>query len=86
MKKDVFTQIALWAVAVLLFLNLAVMLLEPKTVFAEKDPAAAGIGRYQVSAWGAYTGGTTHHYGYYVVDTVTGKIFDKGMEEHKQTE
>jgi hypothetical protein len=82
MKKDTLTLIGLWAVAALLFFNLFATLDEPKAALAQKDTPV--LGRYQVSAWGSYTGGTTCHFGYYVVDTVTGKIIDKVLEEHKQ--
>jgi hypothetical protein len=40
------------------------------------------IGRYQLSSWAAYSGERIHHSGYYVLDTVTGKIVDRGHEIH----
>lgn len=49
---------------------------------AGAEPEQKSIGRYQVSAWGAYSGERVHHSGYYVLDTVTGKIVDRGHEVH----
>jgi hypothetical protein len=49
---------------------------------ADAEQEQNGIGRYQVSAWGAYSGERVHHSGYYVVDTVTGKIVDRGHSTH----
>lgn len=43
---------------------------------------AGAIGRYQISAWASYSGERVHHSGYYVLDTVTGKIVDSGHEIH----
>jgi hypothetical protein len=40
------------------------------------------IGRYQISAWASYAGAKVHHSGYYVLDTVTGKVVDRGHEIH----
>lgn len=40
------------------------------------------IGRYQISAWASYSGARVHHSGYYVLDTVTGKVVDQGHEIH----
>ncbi len=40
------------------------------------------IGRYQLSAWASYSGSRVHHCGYYVLDTVTGRIVDRGHEIH----
>lgn len=86
MKKNTLMLMGILAVAFLLFLNLAALILEPAMVFAQKDADPAARGRYQISSWAAYTGGTTCHYGYYVVDTMSGKIVDKLLEEHKQSD
>ena len=48
----------------------------------EADTEALQTGQYQVSAWASYSGARIHHSGYYVIDTVTGKIVDKGHEIH----
>lgn len=40
------------------------------------------IGRYQISAWASYAGAKVHHSGYYVLDTITGKVVDSGHEIH----
>ncbi|MBN2107560.1 MAG: hypothetical protein JW832_09035 [Deltaproteobacteria bacterium] len=84
MKSTVVTTFGLWAIAVLLFFNLFVFLLEANTASAQKG--ASAIGRYQVSSWALSTGGTSHYTGYYVIDTTTGRITDKATEVHKQGE
>lgn len=84
MKINISAVIGIWLIAIMLILNFLSTLFEPRTVLAQKDTSP--VGRYQVSAWAASTGGTTHHDGYFIIDTVTGKVFDKGMEEHKHTE
>lgn len=84
MKTNVLSTIGLWAIIILLFLNLFVTLFEPKTASAERDTNPSG--RYQISSWALSTGGTSHYTGYYVIDTATGKIFDKRSEVHKQGE
>ncbi len=78
--KDIAALIGLWAVAALLMLNLAATLMGPKSVLAQRDET--GPGRYQIAAWASYTGGTTDRHGYYIIDTVTGRIFDKAVEEY----
>jgi hypothetical protein len=83
MKLNLFAVMGIWLIAIMLIVNFLTTMLEPRTVFAQKDTAT--VGRYQVSAWAAYSGGSTHHYGYYIIDTTTGKVFDKTMEEHIQT-
>lgn len=40
------------------------------------------VGRYQISSWASYAGGRVHHSGYYILDTVTGKVVDRGHEIH----
>ena len=40
------------------------------------------IGRYQISSWGAYSGAEVSHSGYYIVDTTTGRVVDRGNEIH----
>jgi hypothetical protein len=40
------------------------------------------IGRYQISSWASYSGERIHHSGYYVLDTVTGKVVDSEHEIH----
>lgn len=65
---------------VLLSLSLASNIITAKSAMAEKGQDQ--IGRYQVSAWASYSGSRVHHSGYYVVDTVTGKIVEKGHEIH----
>jgi hypothetical protein len=78
MKVDRFTKVILFIIAALLFLNFAQSLLASKPVLAVSENNA--IGRYQISSWAAYGGALIQHNGYYVVDTVTGKIVDKHSE------
>lgn len=40
------------------------------------------IGRYQISSWASYSGERVHHSGYYILDTMTGKVVDRGHEIH----
>lgn len=69
------------AVGVVLGIILAVaaLALRPISVHATSGGA---VGRYQISAWASYSGARVHHSGYYVLDTVTGKVVDKGHEIH----
>ena len=80
MKTDLFTKVALSVIAVLLFLNLLTGLFSSTPVTAEQQNAQ--IDRYQISAWASPIGTYGHHAGYFIVDTTTGKIFDKGEEVH----
>ncbi len=78
MKVDRFTKVILCIIAALLFLNLAQGLLASKPVLAVSENNA--IGRYQISSWAAYGGALMQHNGYYVIDTLTGKIVDRHSE------
>ena len=49
---------------------------------ADAGKEDSGIGRYQISSWAAFSGERVHHSGYYIVDTMTGKVVDKGHEVH----
>jgi hypothetical protein len=80
MKVDRFTKVILCIIAALLFLNFAQSLLASKPVSAASENDV--MGRYQISAWAAYGGALVQHNGYYVVDTLTGKIVDKYAEVH----
>jgi len=59
-------------------LTLSLLSLQPARVLATGPEA----GRYQISAWASYAGERVHHSGYYILDTVTGKVVDKGHEIH----
>jgi len=59
-------------------LTLVIMNLQPGRVLA----GSPEVGRYQISAWASYSGERVHHSGYYIVDTVTGKVVDRGHEIH----
>ncbi len=78
MRVDRITKILLVLIAILLAANLF------SGVFST-DRATAGsgeIGRYQIAAWAAQSGSYTHHSGYYVLDTVTGKVVASKSEVH----
>jgi len=83
MKSDLFTKVVLAAIAVLLFLNLFPGLFSTRPATAE--PQADRVNRYQISAWASPIGTFGHHSGYYVIDTVTGKLTDKHEEVHTIT-
>ena len=78
MKTDTVTRTFLLVIAVLLFLNLVAGFLPVGIAVAQKGE----IGRYQVSAWAAQAGSYTHHNGYYIIDTTTGKVIDSKSEVH----
>ncbi|UCE80087.1 MAG: hypothetical protein JSV13_05515 [Nitrospiraceae bacterium] len=80
MKGDVMTKALLIIVAMLL--GVALMLYGGSTQSVTAQEGKTQIGRYQISAWAAQAGARTHHAGYYVLDTVTGKIIDRGAEVH----
>jgi len=46
------------------------------------EPEKENVGRYEIAAWGAHSGARLHASGYYVLDTATGKIVDKGHETY----
>ncbi|OHB33934.1 MAG: hypothetical protein A2X84_05790 [Desulfuromonadaceae bacterium GWC2_58_13] len=50
--------------------------------WATAEPEESVVGRYQISAWSSYSGGRVHHSGYYVIDTTTGEVKDRGHEIH----
>jgi membrane associated rhomboid family serine protease len=80
MKTDKFNKVMLCLIAVLLFLNLVSGLFSLRPATAEQ---AGPVNRFQISAWastaGLYGG---HHSGYYVLDTMTGKVVGEKEESH----
>lgn len=52
------------------------------SVLAGGDSPQSEIGRYQLSAWASFSGGRVYHSGYYILDSSTGKVVDKGHEVH----
>ena len=73
MKVDRITKVVLWIVAVLLFLNLGYSFLSSRPALA--TAGTEEIGRYMIAAWGSQgADATVSHSGYYVLDTVTGKV------------
>jgi hypothetical protein len=84
MKTDRFTKVLLFMIAALLLLNLLYghfNLKEANSVNGNEE-----IGRYQVAAWAAQSGVYTHHSGYFIIDTTTGKVFDSKAEIHTSKE
>jgi hypothetical protein len=49
-------------------------------------PVTDKVKRYQISGWAAQISTGYHHSGYYVVDTVTGKVVDRKSEAHSSKE
>lgn len=80
MRRDVLTKTLFIIVAILLVAVLLQNGAGTKTATAEESKMQ--VGRYQIAAWAAQAGARTHHNGYYVLDTVTGKIIDSGAEVH----
>ena len=81
--RDLFTKVALSAIAVLLFLNLMSVLFATRPATAQQQGSPTG--RYQISAWASSIGTYGHHSGYYVVDTTTGKVVAKEEDVHTIT-
>ena len=77
MKKNILITFGLWAVAILLLLNLVTAVLQPVSVFAQNENT---IGRYQISAWASPSKGSIQFAGYYVIDTTTGKVINQQTE------
>lgn len=92
MKFDKFIKIILGLIAVLLFINLISGHLSSQPVQAEQNSElqrryeisySEGIGRYQITSWAAQTRSAGfHHSGYYILDTVTGKVVGEKNEVH----
>ena len=80
MKTDYYNKFFLFIIAVLLLVNFL------HGAFSTNNAIAANnsekIGRYQISAWAAQISTGYHHSGYYVLDTVTGKVVESKSEIH----
>jgi hypothetical protein len=82
MKADRLTKVVLWMAAILLFLNLAHSFLSSKPALATTGNEE--IGRYMIAAWGSQGAqATASHTGYYILDTVTGKVVASHAEEFR---
>ena len=81
MKKNVWMKITVTILTVLAITVAGIWLLGSRTT-AEAEPEAGQVGRYQIAAWGAHSGARVHASGYFVLDTVTGKVVDKGHDIH----
>jgi hypothetical protein len=82
MKIDGWLKAALWIIAVMLVLNFAhrILIARPAQAIGTADQ----IGRYQITAWSSYTGGVSYHSGYYILDTVTGKVVGAQVDAHQR--
>lgn len=80
MRNDLLIKMLLGIIAVFLFILIVQGLTGTAPAVAENG--GKDIGRYQISAWAAQAGSLTHHAGYYIVDTVTGKVVDSKSEIH----
>ncbi len=74
MKPDSFTKAVLLMIAFFLFLNLMTGFIGSKQ--AQAVPDNSGRGRYEISSWAAYIGTYGLHSGYYILDTVSGKVVE----------
>jgi hypothetical protein len=84
MKIDRSTKIILGIIALLLFLNFAQNLFGSKQVLAVPENDVPG--RYQITSWAAHGGGFILHEGYYVLDTMTGKVVGSHEKMHTRAE
>jgi hypothetical protein len=84
MKKNLLYKFLLSIVAVLLLLNFTHGMFSSGA--AEADKGNEDTGRYQISAWSSQSGPRSHHSGYYVIDTTTGKVVDSKSEVHSLKE
>lgn len=84
MKADRLTKIVMFTIVALLLLNFLYGHFTLKEADAVKTDGE--IGRYQVSSWAAQSGAYTHHSGYYIIDTTTGKLVDSKAEVHTAKE
>jgi hypothetical protein len=80
MMDNSFTKILLGMIAAMLLINFLYGVFEVRPLRADKGNE--DIGRYQISSWAAQSGAYTHHNGYYIVDTTTGKVIDSKSEVH----
>ena len=83
MKLDRFTKLLLGLVVVLLFMNLMLSMFVSQPALAVPENEA--VGRYQIAAWGAQLAEGYLRQGYYVLDTVTGKVVGMGGQVHSGT-
>ena len=80
MKTDRFNKVMLCVIAGLLFLNLLSGLFSLRSATAAPNGT---VNRFQISAWAATAGlYGIHHSGYYVVDTMTGKVVSEKEDIH----
>jgi hypothetical protein len=80
MKTDIFTKTLLIIIAGLLLMNFFNWILPEGKATAQRG--SEEIGRYQITSWAAQAGAYTHHCGYYIIDTTTGKVVAAKSEVH----
>jgi len=84
MKTDNYNKFFLFIIAVLLLMNFLHGAFSTNNAIAGSN--SEGIGRYQISAWAAQIATGYHHSGYYVLDTVTGKVVESKSDVHTSKE
>jgi hypothetical protein len=84
MKVDSLTKLLLGLIAVLLFMNLMHGMFVSQPASAARDNEA--IGRYQIATWAAQLAEGYLHEGYYILDTVTGKVVGMRGQDHSGAE
>ena len=84
MKSTLFYKCMLSLFVTLLLLNFIQGNFSSKTAMA--DTLSETIGKFQISAWSSQSGPRSHHSGYYVIDTTTGKVVDSHSEVHSVKE
>jgi len=80
MNKDMLKIILIGAAGLLLLMNFVQGFFSTNSAIAVNGDEQAG--RYQISAWAAQISTGYHHSGYYIVDTVTGKVIESKSEAH----
>jgi hypothetical protein len=81
MKTNQLTRILLGILAVLLCINLLNSLLSSKAALAVSG--SQDRGRYQIAAWGFQAQNSEPRSGYYILDTVTGKVVESKSEVYR---
>ena len=76
MKIDRVTKALLWTIAILLFVSIGKDFWGSRSALA----TAGDVGRFQIAAWSAQSGRYSHQYGYFVLDTTTGKVVSTESE------
>lgn len=84
MMQNKWIKVACVCVGALLLINFTYTVFRSNRALAENEVAT--VGRYEIATWSSPSRGTTHHFGYYILDTTTGKIVDQKSEIHSSSE